>query len=153
VIVVMQRVSRAEVRVGDEVVGRIGRGLCLLCCALGDDVEADATWLADKLAGLRVFEDEQGRTNRSIREIDGEALVVPQFTLAADWRKGRRPSFTAAADAEQGQALVNVFAAQLSGHGLNVATGRFGAAMAVELINDGPFTLVLDSAARPARRA
>jgi D-tyrosyl-tRNA(Tyr) deacylase len=108
-------------------------------------------WLAEKLAGLRIFEDAQGLTNLALPEVGGAVLLVPQFTLAADWRKGRRPSFTAAARPDEAVPLVARLAAGLASRGLAVEQGVFGAAMQVELVNDGPFTLVLDSRQRPGR--
>ncbi|GJM22216.1 MAG: D-aminoacyl-tRNA deacylase [Planctomycetota bacterium] len=147
-IVVAQRVSRARVWVDDEVVGEIERGLCLLTCALNGDDAGDIEWLANKVANLRVFPKDADHGDRSLLDVNGAALVVPQFTLAADWRKGRRPSFLRAAPPEQGAALVQHFAACLERAGVHVAQGRFGANMQVELRNDGPFTLVLDSAQR-----
>ena len=152
-IVVAQRVREASVTVEGEVVGRIEGGLLLLACALSDDTEEEVAWLADKIADLRLFADEEGRTNRSLLEVGGAALVVPQFTLAADWRKGRRPSFTRAAPPEQAQAGVARLVAGLEARGLPVEQGRFGAMMDVRLWNEGPFTLVLDSAESPVRRA
>ena len=144
-IVVLQRVARAAVRVDGREAASIGKGLCLLACAVDGDAEGDAAQLADKIATLRVFEDAQGATNLALAEVGGAALVVPQFTLAADWRKGRRPSFTAAAARAAAQLLLTVFAQRLAAQGVPVASGVFGAQMAVELVNDGPFTLVLDS--------
>ena len=146
---VLQRVSRAEVRVAGEVVGAIGRGSCLLVCAVTGDGDDDARWLADKVVDLRLFEDADGRTNLALGDVGGALLLVPQFTLAADWRKGRRPSFTAAAPRAAGERLLAVLAARLSERGVTPAQGRFGAAMQVELVNDGPFTLILDSRERP----
>lgn len=147
-IVVAQRVSRARVLVSDEVVGEIERGLCLLTCALADDDEGDIEWLANKIANLRVFPNEADHGDRSVLDVSGGALVVPQFTLAADWRKGRRPSFLRAAAPADGERLVQHFASCLERAGLRVAHGRFGANMQLELSNEGPFTLVLDSAQR-----
>ena len=143
---VVQRVSRADVRVGGEVVGEIGRGaVVLLGIGAGDD-EAMADRMADKLAGLRYFPDADGLTNLTVADVDGSFLVISQFTLYADLRRGRRPGFTDAALPEVAQPLVDRFVERLRGHGHQVATGRFGATMDVELVNDGPFTLVLDSA-------
>jgi len=149
-IVVIQRVSRAQVRVDDEVLGSIGQGLVLLTCALAGDSGPEIDWLADKIFDLRLFADTEGRTNLAVADVQGAALVIPQFTLAADWRKGRRPSFTKAAPPEEGRLAVQRFATRLEARGLPVAHGRFGAMMKVELVNDGPFTLVVDSAAKPA---
>ncbi len=143
---VVQRVARAEVRVEGERVGAIGRGLAvLLGVAQGDDEEA-ARLLADKVAALRVFEDADGKMNRAVAEVGGEVLVVSQFTLLGDARKGNRPSFSAAAPPDQAQALYERFCAMLRSKGLTVATGVFRAHMDVELINDGPVTILLDSA-------
>jgi len=153
VIIVLQRVARAACRVDGELTGRVGRGYCLLVCGVEGDEDADVVWLADKIADLRLFADEQGRTNLGLLDVAGEepsVLVVPQFTLAADWRKGRRPSFTRSASPEEGARLVGVLESRLSERGVGVAQGRFGAEMAIELVNEGPFTLVLDSAARPS---
>jgi len=142
---VVQRVSRAAVRVGEETVGAIGPGsLVLVGIGVGDTPQL-VDRMADKLLGLRYFEDEAGRTNRSIAEAGGSLLVISQFTLYADLRRGRRPGFTAAAPPEVAKPLVERFAVRLAEGGSTVATGRFGASMAVELVNEGPFTLVLDS--------
>lgn len=149
-IVVVQRVSEARVRVDDEVVGEIGHGFLLLTCALEGDAEDEVDWLADKLADLRVFADDEGKSNRSLLDVGGAALVVSQFTLAADWRKGRRPSFVRAAEPTRAAELVERLARGLERREVTVARGRFGAMMSVELVNDGPFTLVLDGAQRSA---
>jgi len=146
-IVVAQRVAEAAVEVQGRELARIGRGLCLLACAVAGDTPAEVDWLAGKLADLRVFEDADGRTNLSLADVGGALLVVPQFTLAADWRRGRRPSFTAAAPPDQARALVERLAAALAARGLPVQRGAFGAAMRLALVNDGPFTLLLDSRA------
>jgi len=150
-IVVLQRVSRASVSAGGQTVGAIGTGVCLLAGVLKGDVEADALWLADKIASLRVFDDTAGKTNLALGDIGGAVLLVPQFTLAADWRHGRRPSFTDAALAPEAQALLACFATRLREQGHRVAEGRFGAEMTVELVNAGPFTVVLDSRERPGK--
>lgn len=143
--VVAQRVSRASVSVDGTAVGSIGAGLCLLVgIRQGDDEEA-VNRVADKIAVLRIFEDEDGKMNRSAAEAGGAMLVVSQFTLYADMRKGRRPSFIGAADPETGRGLYEHFARRLAGHGYEVQRGRFGAHMAVELVNDGPVTIILDS--------
>ena len=143
--VVLQRVSRAAVRVNGEVVGEIGPGLlALVGVAEGDDAET-VDKVAAKVAGLRIFADADGRFNESVAEIGGGVLVVSQFTLISDVRKGRRPSFTGAARPEQAKPLVERFAAQLAAAGVPTASGRFGAMMEVELVNDGPFTVVIDS--------
>jgi D-tyrosyl-tRNA(Tyr) deacylase len=142
---VVQRVTRASVRVGEEVVGAIGPGCVVLVGIAAGDTPAVVDRMADKLVGLRYFRDAAGRTNLSIAEVGGAFLVVSQFTLLADVRRGRRPGFTDAALPDVAAALVERFAARLRETGYEVADGRFGAEMAVELVNDGPFTLVLDS--------
>ncbi len=144
-IVVAQRVREAAVRVGDEVVGEIGPGLCLLVCAVQGDTREEVLWLANKIVDLRVFPDEDGRSQRSLMDVGGAALVVSQFTLAAEWRKGRRPGFTKAASPERAQELLAAFERELQSRGVPVAQGRFGAMMQLSLCNDGPFTLHLDS--------
>lgn len=142
---VLQRVSGASVRVKEEVVGEIGRGwLVLLGVAKGDD-EADAERLAEKVARLRAFEDESGKMNLDVSQAQGAVLVVSQFTLLGDCRKGRRPSFDEAAAPPDAERLYAVFCEELKKAGLRVATGTFGAMMAVSLVNDGPVTLLLDS--------
>jgi D-tyrosyl-tRNA(Tyr) deacylase len=142
---VVQRAQRAVVRIGDEVVGQIGRGAVVLVgIGSGDSAEL-VDRMADKLIGLRYFEDARGQTNLDLAEAGGELLVVSQFTLYADLRRGRRPGFTRAAAPDVAQPLVERFAARLRVRGARVETGQFGAEMAVELVNDGPFTLVLDS--------
>jgi D-tyrosyl-tRNA(Tyr) deacylase len=142
---VVQRVSRAAVRVGDETVGAVGAGAVVLVGIGAADTPELVDRMADKLRGLRYFEDEAGRTNRAIAEAGGALLVVSQFTLYADLRRGRRPGFTDAAAPEIAEPLVERFAARLNAGGVEVAMGRFGGSMAVELVNEGPFTLVLDS--------
>ena len=144
----LQRTTGARVRVGDEVVGSVDRGLVVLLGVGPDDDEATADVLARKVAELRIFEDAAGRTNRSVMDVDGGALVVSQFTLYADTSRGRRPGFTGAAPPELAERLYLRFAAALREIGMPVATGRFGAEMAVELVNDGPFTIWLDTADR-----
>jgi D-tyrosyl-tRNA(Tyr) deacylase len=142
--VVVQRVSRARVRVGEELAGEIGSGLCvLLGVARGDD-QAAAARLAEKTARLRIFENEEGRFDRSLLDLGGEALVVSQFTLIADARKGQRPSFGDAAPPEEAEPLYEAFCDALRELGVPVATGVFGARMALELENDGPVTIVLE---------
>jgi D-tyrosyl-tRNA(Tyr) deacylase len=142
---VVQRVSRAEVRVDGEVVGAIGRGLAvLLGVAVGDD-EAAVRWAADKTAGLRVFEDAAGKMNLSVLEVGGGVLVVSQFTLLGDARKGNRPGFTGAAAPEVANGLYERYCAALRERGLTVATGVFRATMELELVNEGPVTILLDS--------
>jgi D-tyrosyl-tRNA(Tyr) deacylase len=144
----LQRALRAEVRVEDEVVGAIGPGLVVLLGVGPEDTTAIADELARKTAELRIFRDDEGRTNRSLLEVGGEALVVSQFTLYADTRRGRRPGFTGAALPDLAEALYVGFVEALRGLGVRVATGRFGAEMAVELVNDGPFTIWLDTQER-----
>jgi D-tyrosyl-tRNA(Tyr) deacylase len=151
---VLQRVTRAAVTVDGETVGSIGPGLLVLLGVARGDGPEEARRLATKTAELRIFADEESRFNRSLLEDDREALVVSQFTLLADMRKGRRPSFAAAAGPEEASGLVDAFSETLRGLGVPVATGRFGARMLVELENDGPVTLVLDTADldRPRRQ-
>jgi D-tyrosyl-tRNA(Tyr) deacylase len=143
---VVQRVARAEVRVGTEVVGRIGRGLCVLVGAGAGDGRADVEYLADKVVNLRIFEDENGKMNRSLVDVGGALLAVSQFTLYGDARKGRRPSFTGALEPTAANALYEDFVAAARAAGIaEVATGRFGAMMEVDLVNAGPVTILLDS--------
>ena len=141
---VVQRVSWARVRVEGETVGEIGPGLLVLVGAAAGDTAADAAALADKLAGLRIFPDDEGRMNRSVAEAGGSVLVVSQFTLLGDLRRGRRPSFSDAAPPEEAEPLVDAVAEHLRRSGVPCATGRFRAHMEVELLNDGPVTLVLE---------
>jgi D-tyrosyl-tRNA(Tyr) deacylase len=140
----IQRVSAARVVVDGEAVGRIRAGLCVLLGVARDDGEAEASRLAGRVARLRIFENEDGRFDRSLLDTGGAALVVSQFTLLADTEKGNRPSFSGAAPPEQAEPLYESFCAALRELGVEVATGRFGARMAVELVNDGPVTIVLD---------
>ena len=143
---VVQRVSRASVTVAGEVVGRIDQGLLILLGVTHDDGPEQVRWLADKCVNLRIFEDEEGKMNRSLIEVGGGALVVSQFTLYGDSRKGRRPSFVAAARPELATPLYEDFVAAVTELGVPlVQTGVFGADMAVELLNDGPVTLVVDT--------
>jgi D-tyrosyl-tRNA(Tyr) deacylase len=146
----LQRASRAEVRVEEAVVGSIGEGLVVLLGVGPEDTEAIGRDLARKIAELRIFRDAEGRTNRSLIDVGGAALVVSQFTLFADTRRGRRPGFTGAAPPDLAEALYLEFAGALEALGVEVATGRFGAEMAVELVNDGPFTIWLDTADAPS---
>ncbi len=141
----LQRVSRAEVRVGGEAVGSIGTGLLVFVGVGLDDGAATADALGRRVAELRVFADEEGRTNRSLVEVGGAALVISQFTLYADTRRGRRPGFTNAAPPSVAIPLYERFCEALQAAGVSVARGRFGAVMAVELVNDGPFTIWLDT--------
>lgn len=142
---VVQRVTRARVTVEGQVVGEIGRGFVVLVGVGRTDTTEAATYLADKIQNLRVFDDEAGKMNRALAEVGGEVLAISQFTLYGDCRKGRRPSFDEAAPPEQGRALYEAFVRELSSRGLRVSTGIFQARMQVELTNDGPVTLLLSS--------
>lgn len=142
---VVQRAHRASVRVGGDTVGQIGAGLVVLLGAGLRDGDADVGWMVDKVSQLRIFRDDEGRMNRSVLDIGGEVLAVSQFTLYGDCRRGRRPSFSDALHPEAAEALYESFVARLREAGLTVATGRFGAMMDVELVNDGPVTLLIDS--------
>ena len=142
----VQRVTEAKVTVDGETVGAIGPGLLILVCAMAGDTEEAARKLAPKIAKLRIFRDEDGRMNRSLLDTGGAALVVSQFTLAADTSRGNRPGFSTAAPSETCEALVRLFADMLKKLGVTVAHGRFGADMAVSLINDGPVTILMDTA-------
>jgi D-aminoacyl-tRNA deacylase len=142
---VVQRVSRARVTVREEVTGKIDRGLLVLIGIGAADTEADADYLADKISGLRIFEDEHGRMNLSLSEIAGSVLAVSQFTLYGDVRRGKRPSFDAAAPPEKAGMLYEYFVARIRAAGLRCETGRFQEMMQVELVNDGPVTILLDS--------
>ena len=141
---VIQRVSQAAVLVDDVAVGSIESGFVILVGVTHDDGEENARWLARKVAGLRVFEDQDGKFNLSIKEVDGKVLVVSQFTLYGDARKGRRPSFTHAARPEFAEPLVERFTEMLREEGISVETGVFGARMLVQIANDGPVTLILE---------
>ena len=141
----VQRVSEARVAVGGAVVGEVGPGLMILVCAMEGDDAAIADKLAAKVAKLRIFRDDEGRMNRSVLDMGGAALVISQFTLAADTSRGNRPGFSTAAPPEDGERLYEYFAAQLQALGVPVATGRFGADMAVTLTNDGPVTIWIDT--------
>jgi D-aminoacyl-tRNA deacylase len=141
---VVQRVSRAKVAVDDETAGEIGSGLLVFVGVAPGDGRADASALADKLVALRVFQDEEGRMNRSVSDVGGGILVVSQFTLYADVGRGRRPSFTGAADPTDAEPLVEAVVERISELGIPTATGRFGAMMEVDLVNQGPVTLVLE---------
>ncbi len=142
---VVQRVRQASVKVGAEVVGEIGVGLLVLLGVAAEDTEADADYLADKIAGLRIFEDKDGKMNLAVSEIGGAVLAVSQFTLLGDVRRGKRPSFDAAARAERAGRLYDFFVEKIRQSGLRCETGRFQQLMAVELVNDGPVTILLDS--------
>ncbi|HYF15731.1 MAG TPA: D-aminoacyl-tRNA deacylase [Phycisphaerales bacterium] len=151
-IVVVQRVASASVEVEGAVVGEIGPGLLALCGLLTTDTDADLAWAADKLVNLRIFEDDQGRMNRSALDLKGSFLLVPNFTLAGDARKGRRPSFDNAMRPEQAGPMFERFAGLVrsAAAGCHVATGVFRAHMRVTLLNDGPVTILVDSAGKPA---
>ncbi|WP_410216671.1 D-aminoacyl-tRNA deacylase [Paracoccus sp. (in: a-proteobacteria)] len=146
--VLIQRVLDASVTVEGQVIGRCGPGLLVLVCAMQGDDETAADRMAARVARLRIFRDDQGRMNRSVQDAGGEALVVSQFTLAADLRSGNRPGFSSAAAPADGQRLYDRFAEALRGLGVAVETGRFGADMQVALVNDGPVTIWMDSADR-----
>ena len=141
----LQRVTHASVTVEDAVVGRTGPGLLILVCAMQGDTEAEADQLAAKIAKLRIFVDEAGKMNRSVRDIEGSALVVSQFTLAADTSRGNRPGFSSAAPPAEGAKLYEYFAKALEAQGVPVETGRFGADMKVALLNDGPVTIWMET--------
>ncbi|MGG1635543.1 D-aminoacyl-tRNA deacylase [Paenibacillus sp. NRS-1760] len=143
--VVVQRSKQAKVVIEGETVGSIDSGLVLLVGMTHEDTEVDVKWMADKVANLRIFEDESGKMNHSISDVGGQLLSVSQFTLYGDCRKGRRPNFMAAARPEQAEQLYDLFNETLRSTGLVVETGRFGAMMDVELVNSGPITLILDS--------
>lgn len=142
---VIQRVAEARVSVGEEIVSGIGPGLCIFLGIAVNDSEKDADALASKIGSLRVFADEQGKMNRSVRETRGDLLVVSQFTLYGDCRKGNRPSFSAAAAPEPAKRLYDDFVQRLRQTGLKVATGEFRATMKIALVNDGPVTLILET--------
>ncbi len=142
---VVQRVSRAKVTVAGEIVGEIGMGYMVLVGAEEGDTEADAAYCADKIAGLRVFEDAQEKMNLSVADVGGSVLLVSQFTLLADARHGRRPSFIRAARPEAAEPLFELLVSKVADHGILTATGRFRTHMEVELVNDGPVTILLDS--------
>ncbi|MHA6262834.1 D-aminoacyl-tRNA deacylase [Arenibacterium sp. CAU 1754] len=141
----IQRVSEAAVRFEGAVIGEIGPGMLILICAMQGDGEAQADQLAAKIAKLRIFRDDEGRMNRSLLDVGGAALVVSQFTLAADTSRGNRPGFSTAAPPAEGEALYEVFARAIADQGIPVQTGRFGADMAVSLINDGPVTIWMET--------
>ncbi len=141
----VQRVSQAQVTVGDEICGRIGQGLVVLLGVAAADTTDDARQLAQKIVGLRIFDDEHGKMNLAVSDVGGAMLVVSQFTLLGDCRKGRRPSFVAAAGPEQAESLYQAFVAAVAERGIQVATGKFRQHMFVNLTNDGPVTLLLDS--------
>ena len=142
---VIQRVSRAKVTVDGQITGEIGEGLMILVCAMQGDTEAQADQLAAKIAKLRIFKDEAGKMNRSVKDIGGACLIVSQFTLAADLR-GNRPGFSTAAAPDEGKRLYEYFTARIAAEGLATANGIFGADMDVELVNQGPVTIWMDTA-------
>lgn len=142
---VVQRVSRSRVVVGKEVTGEIAAGLLVLLGVAAGDTEADADYLADKIAGLRIFEDDQGKMNRSVVDAGGSLLVVSQFTLLGDVRRGKRPSFDTAAPPQRARELYEYFVSRIRAAGLRCETGRFQEMMSVELVNEGPVTILLDS--------
>ena len=143
--VLLQRVSHAEVHVDDALIGQCSYGLLILVCAMQGDTEDDADKLATKISKLRIFTDEAGKMNRSVSDIAGEALVVSQFTLAADTSRGNRPGFSAAAPPVEGEKLYEYFATALAKLGVTTQTGQFGADMKVSLLNDGPVTVWMES--------
>ena len=143
---VVQRVSRAIVSVNGNIAGEIGMGLLVLLGVGNPDTEADAAYLAEKISGLRIFEDELGKMNRSVQEAGGSVLAVSQFTLYGDMRRGKRPSFDGAAAPEKARQLYEFFAERIRAAGLRCETGRFQEMMTVELVNEGPVTILLDSA-------
>ncbi|MGZ4733225.1 MAG: D-aminoacyl-tRNA deacylase [Terriglobales bacterium] len=142
---VIQRVGRARVTVGNDLTGEIGCGLLVLLGVSKDDTEADADYLADKVIGLRIFEDADGKMNQALQDVEGSVLVVSQFTLYGDVRRGKRPSFDAAAPPEKARRLYEYFVERVRAAGLRCETGRFQEMMQVELVNDGPVTILLDS--------
>jgi len=142
---VVQRVTRASVAVGGELVGEIGPGVLVLLGVSTTDTQADADYLAEKIAGLRIFEDQDGKMNRSVTDVGGAVLAVSQFTLYGDVRRGKRPSFDGAARPEQARELYERFVAQLRQCGLRCETGQFQAMMSVSLVNEGPVTILMDS--------
>jgi len=142
---VVQRVKKGRVTVDGETVGEIGRGFVVLLGIGKEDTPADVHYLAEKIVNLRVFEDEEGKMNLSLQDVGGEILAISQFTLFGDCRRGRRPSFTAAAPPEAARVLYEEFVREVAGYGIRVATGQFQAHMLVEIHNDGPVTLLLDS--------
>lgn len=142
---VVQRVKRASVRVSDVLVGEIGHGLLVFLGVGGEDGESDLAWIVEKIAGLRIFEDEEGKMNLSVEDVGGKILLVSQFTLYGDCRKGKRPSFSSAAPPAKAKDLFDQAVLAVKARGIQVETGIFQADMAVELLNDGPVTLLLDS--------
>ena len=143
--VLLQRVNKACVSINGKVIGRIGKGLVLLVGVAGDDTDKDINYLVEKVSGLRIFADDTGKFNLSVQDVKGELLIISQFTLLADTRKGRRPSFTKAAPPDQAESLFNEFVKRMRNTGLNTETGEFQQYMQVEIHNDGPVTIMLDS--------
>ena len=144
----LQRVGEASVSIGGEALSAIGPGLVVLVCTDREDTDADADFFARKIANMRLFADADGKSNLSLLDVGGEALVISQFTLAANWRKGNRPGFSAAADPEMAEKHYEYFCKRLAAEGVPVRTGKFRSPMAVSLINDGPVTIWMDSADR-----
>ena len=144
---VIQRVKSANVKVGGETIGAINKGLLILIGVEPDDTEAEVNWIGDKIANLRIFEDSEGKMNRSVFDIEGSVLIVSQFTLLADCRRGRRPAFTGAAEPEKANSLYLKLVSIFQDLGIPTETGQFGADMEVSLINDGPVTLLVDQKA------
>lgn len=151
-IAVIQRVSKAAISVAGKQIAEIDKGLVILLGFMSDDDETDCHFLQDKIAHFRIFNDDNEKMNLSIKDINGEALVVSQFTLCGDWQKGRRPSFINAASPERAEQLYNLFVEYMESGNILTKTGRFGAMMAVSLINDGPVTFVLDSKIKKAKQ-
>ena len=149
--IVIQRVSASGVSVGGNTVGEIGAGLCLFVGVAPNDGGRDVEWAASKITNLRIFEDEHGKMNKSLLDMNGEALVISQFTLYADCGKGRRPSFTDAAPPEHANAIYESLATRLREMGVTVKTGVFGADMKVDIVNEGPVTIILDTLDMPGR--
>ena len=148
-IALLQRVAQASVSVAERTVGEVGKGLCVLVCAVKGDTEQNAELLAQKVLRYRIFEDAEGKKNRSVSDIGGELLIVSQFTLAADTARGNRPSFTPAAAPDEAKRLFDVFVKACGATGLKTATGEFGAHMTVNIVNDGPVTIWLENGVRP----
>lgn len=144
-IAVIQRVSKASIAVENKQIAEIDYGLVIFLGIMSDDDETDCRFLKDKIAHFRIFNDDNNKMNLSIKDINGEALIVSQFTLCGDWQKGRRPSFINAAVPERGEELYNLFVEYMNSENISTKTGRFGAMMEVSLVNDGPVTFVLDS--------
>ena len=144
-IAVIQRCSRANVKIGQNIVGQIGNGLVILLGLKKDDNEEDADFLVKKVSGLRIYNDSNEKMNLSIKDVDGSALVISQFTLCGDMQKGRRPSFIHAAPPEMAENMYQKFCEKLGAEGISVQTGKLGAMMDVELVNDGPVTIIIDS--------